>query len=380
LGHYRPSFYSAAVSGIAVATLVACAITAGAAALLLMFSPGTALAVKASPPTVTCAGNCETCLEREQGGRCVKCGIDPACLGGDPGLSPDFSEMLKAHNHYRAEHGTPALSWSPQLAKGAQDWANACTPDPKNKDRFAHSKEAWSSPSGYGENLFWGVRTTANNAVDWWYAENKRYDYNNAYASLKAGDTDSTKEVRHFTQVVWRDSKQLGCAVGVCRGLNFWVCRYSPPGNFNAQNPGVLANNVPPPGGVPQTQSSGTKTQSTGTKPQSTTHAGDQPARGEWSAFATDKSGNWGYGAHWATEQVAQKLAMDGCGGAGIGCKVFWITKDRCVSYTESRVGGFWYAAGGGSSQQQAVQNAIRFCQSGTAPPNSCKSIVAECR
>lgn len=29
---------------------------------------------------------------------------------------------------------------------------------------------------------------------------------------------------------------------------------------------------------------------------------------------------------------------------------------------------------------EQAIQNGIRFCQSGTAPPNSCKSIVAECR
>ena len=29
--------------------------------------------------------------------------------------------------------------------------------------------------------------------------------------------------------------------------LAFWVCRYSPPGNWNVNNPGVLAGNVPPP-------------------------------------------------------------------------------------------------------------------------------------
>jgi hypothetical protein len=162
--------------------------------------------------------------------------------------------------------------------------------------------------------------------------------------------------------------------------MHYWVCRYAPPGNFNAQNPGVLAVNVPPPGGAQQTQSSGGVTpQSTVPQPQPATPAG-QPARGEWSAFATDQKGNWGYGSHWASEQVAQQFAIDGGGGGAIGCQVFWTTRDRCVSYAESRAGGFWYAAGGGGDEQQAKQNAIKFCQSGTAPPGSCTTPVAECR
>ena len=73
-------------------------------------------------------------------------------------------------------------------------------------------------------------------------------------------------------------------------------------------------------------------------------------------------------------------VAIDGCGGAEIGCKIFWTTKDQCVSYAESRAGGYWYAAGGGSSEEQATQNAVRLCQSGTAPANTCESIIAECR
>lgn len=341
-------------------------------ALVLAGSSGSALAVKASPPDATCTAPCETCIEMEHssgGDRCVKCGPDPKCLGGDPGLAGDFTELLKAHNRYRARHGTPDLKWSPELAEGAQQWANACT--------RKHASDAFKS---FGENLYWGTRAASTDAVNWWYDEIKHYDFANPYVSFTGGDTDRNKEVRHFTQVVWRGSKQVGCGAASCSGMNYWVCRYSPPGNFNAQNPGVLADNVPPPGGVPKTQSSGTAPQSGGAKPQSTTQGGGQGNRGEWSAFASDSNGNWGYGAHWATEQIAHKLAVDGCGSTGIGCKVFWTTKDRCVSYAESRIGGFWYAAGGGNSQQQAVQNAIRFCQSGTAPPSSCKSIVAECR
>ena len=102
--------------------------------------------------------------------------------------------------------------------------------------------------------------------------------------------------------------------------------------------------------------------------------------RGPWSAFASDAKGNWGYGTHWATVDVAKQLALKGCGGAGIGCKVFWTTQDKCVAYAHSKKGGYWYAGGGGTSDQQAKQNAIKFCQSGSAPPNSCVIAVAECR
>jgi uncharacterized protein YkwD len=220
-----------------------------AAVAVLLFASHSAHAVIGTPPTVTCdAAQCQTCIECENNNgacRCLKCGIDPQCLGSDPGLSSDFTEMLKTHNNYRAQHGTPALSWSQQLAKQSQDWANACTPEPNNPARFAHSPGAWKA--GYGENLFWGAGTTGTDAVDWWYSEGKRYDFNNPYASFTAGDQDSTKEVRHFTQVVWRDSKELGCAVANCGGQSLWVCQYSPPGNFNAQNPGVLEANVPRP-------------------------------------------------------------------------------------------------------------------------------------
>lgn len=108
---------------------------------------------------------------------------------------------------------------------------------------------------------------------------------------------------------------------------------------------------------------------------------GDGDGR-EWSAFASDERGNWGYGAHQVSEAAAGELALDGCGGAGIGCKIFWTTRDQCVAYAESRQDGYWYAAGGGASKEDAEANAIRFCQSGTAPANSCRVLAdtSECR
>ena len=99
--------------------------------------------------------------------------------------------------------------------------------------------------------------------------------------------------------------------------------------------------------------------------------------RGPFSAFASNGSGHWGYGTHWATVDIAKQLALKGCGS---GCKVFWTTQDKCVAYAHSTKGGYWYAAGGAPTDQQAKQNALKFCQSGSAPPNSCVIAAAECR
>ena len=143
----------------------------------------------------------------------------------------DAQAILNAHNAYRAKHCVPALTWSPQLAAEAQQWADAC---PQNG--FKHSPGAWQSETGYGENLSWGTNQTPQGAVDSWYSEIGKYNF---------AAPSYSNAVGHFTQLIWRNSKQLGCGMSVCQGFNYYVCRYSPTGNWNTGNPGVLANNVP---------------------------------------------------------------------------------------------------------------------------------------
>jgi hypothetical protein len=74
--------------------------------------------------------------------------------------------------------------------------------------------------------------------VDSWYGESTAYDFAAPGFSTKTG---------HFTQVVWRSSRELGCAKASCGGLDFWVCRYSPAGNVA----GAFPANVPKPGCTP---------------------------------------------------------------------------------------------------------------------------------
>ena len=141
----------------------------------------------------------------------------------------DINAILDAHNAYRKVHGAPALAWSRSLAKDAAAWGEEC--------RWEHDQ----SNKDQGENLYasfgYPEDTLYQNSAKSWYDEVALYDFNNPKNS-------NFKDVGHFTQMVWKSSKKLGCARVRCpdgqNGSPFsadgeWlyvVCRYSPPGNM----------------------------------------------------------------------------------------------------------------------------------------------------
>jgi hypothetical protein len=100
----------------------------------------------------------------------------------------------------------------------------------------------------------------------------------------------------------------------------------------------------------------------------------------QWAAFATNGRGRWGFAVRQPTFAQASELATKGCGGPAEGCRAFASSTSRCNAYAESRQGGYWYAAGGGNDEAQAKANALRFCQSGTAPAGSCVVAHSSCR
>lgn len=131
-------------------------------------------------------------------------------------------EALAAHNRFRVQHCVPPLAWSSRLANTAQDWANRC--------EFVHST------NGLGENLAIGTTGAFPPAaqVRSWYDEINDYDFAN-------GQSRTGQAVGHFTQVVWRNTTQVGCGVATCQGQDLLVCNYSPAGNFRGQ----YVQNVP---------------------------------------------------------------------------------------------------------------------------------------
>ncbi|XP_018798318.1 PREDICTED: repressed by EFG1 protein 1-like [Bactrocera latifrons] len=139
----------------------------------------------------------------------------------------DFEKAcLEAHNKFRAMHGTPPLSINPNLTQVAAKWAQ----------NLAKRQKMEHSPNGkYGENIYYssGQQVTPDMPAKMWYDEIAKYDFAKSVFNPYTG---------HFTQLIWRDTKQVGVAYATS-GEKVWVvANYDPPGNVN----GFFKDNVPP--------------------------------------------------------------------------------------------------------------------------------------
>ncbi|KAI4377672.1 hypothetical protein MLD38_015261 [Melastoma candidum] len=133
-------------------------------------------------------------------------------------------QFLQPHNAARAALGMPPLTWDPHLARYAQSWAG----QRRNDCALEHSD------GPHGENIFWGSGMGWNpgQAVAAWVSERKWYNY---WSNTCAGG----RMCGHYTQIVWRSTARLGCAVATCSGNGgtFMVCEYDPPGNYVGERP-----------------------------------------------------------------------------------------------------------------------------------------------
>jgi pathogenesis-related protein 1 len=153
-------------------------------------------------------------------------------------LDLNADEMVDAHNRWRKTVGAPAIAYSTELAASAQEWANHL--QHSNQCKMQHSK-----PNGqYGENLYWASAIEWSNGkrelqqvspkmvVDSWGSEVSDYNYmsNNCIKGKMCG---------HYTQVIWKSTTTVGCAIAVCEDSReqVWVCQYQPPGNWVGQKP-----------------------------------------------------------------------------------------------------------------------------------------------
>jgi hypothetical protein len=137
-----------------------------------------------------------------------------------PSTSPQFvdtelftSAILNSTNFFRADHNATPAEWNSTIADFAADYLRG------NDDcDFKHS----GGP--YGENIALGC-TEVTGCVDLW--GNERKDYNKPEFSEETG---------HFTQLVWKNSTNVGCGRRLCGDKGwFLVCEYWPRGNVVGQ-------------------------------------------------------------------------------------------------------------------------------------------------
>jgi hypothetical protein len=132
-------------------------------------------------------------------------------------------EMLQSHNEVRRQRQIPPLIWSTRLEALAQEWAaHLSAIGALEHDRGRR----------VGQNLFvsYGQRVPPAFVVGKWAGESK--DYDERRFKCAPGEVCG-----HFTQIIWRGTKEVGCGVAGGDNGQFWVCDYSPPGNVIGYKP-----------------------------------------------------------------------------------------------------------------------------------------------
>lgn len=133
--------------------------------------------------------------------------------------------MLRGHAAARALVGEPPLVWDDALSIDAARYADTLA----TTERFRHSDQPLRV-GREGETLFKGTRGAYSyrEMVDLWVAERKDFvDAATPYFSR----TGRVEDVAHYTQIIWRSTTHVGCAMRSSLQDDYLVCRYSPPGN-----------------------------------------------------------------------------------------------------------------------------------------------------
>lgn len=152
--------------------------------------------------------------------------VAPAIPSDEPSFTNEdkfTSAILNSTNFYRDEHNATALTWNDTLSDFADDYLS------DSNCKFAHS----GGP--YGENLAEGYHN-ATASVEGWGNEREQYNF---------GDPGFGEKTGHFTQLVWKNTTDVGCAAKLC-GTKGWylVCEYWPRGNVEGEYKEAVSKEV----------------------------------------------------------------------------------------------------------------------------------------
>ncbi|MDM7956256.1 CAP domain-containing protein [Blastomonas sp.] len=141
------------------------------------------------------------------------------------------TDMLAAHNAARKQVGLGPMVWSPILAADAKKYASQMS----RSRQFAHSNPVRGAKP-QGENLWMGTHDAYSFAemAGSWVDERQLYDGGSISQAMSNGTFGA---IGHYTQIIWRGTSKVGCAVVSNPDEDYLVCRYLPAGNVMGASP-----------------------------------------------------------------------------------------------------------------------------------------------
>ncbi|HEY1142958.1 MAG TPA: CAP domain-containing protein [Sphingomicrobium sp.] len=152
-----------------------------------------------------------------------------APLGAAAYYLPSASaRILAMQNAERARLGVAPLQWDAGLAAAAASYG----PTLARLGRLQHSPKQLRP--GQHENLWMGTHGafSPEQMVGAWIAERAYY---RPGVFPYVSRTGNWSDVGHYTQMVWRGTTHVGCAIYPTGGWDYLICRYSPPGNVDGR-------------------------------------------------------------------------------------------------------------------------------------------------
>ena len=154
-------------------------------------------------------------------------------------LTEDQNKALKVHNEARKEVGSQPLVWSEKLEEQALIYAKILArKDEKKRMKHSQTNNGENMTYSYSAEIINKVitptfsRTPLADASLGWYEEINDYRYSKV-KKIRIGPP-----IGHYTQMVWKDTKQVGIAYAISKkGSVYVVARYYPSGNFIGQYP-----------------------------------------------------------------------------------------------------------------------------------------------
>jgi cysteine-rich secretory family protein len=143
-------------------------------------------------------------------------------------LSRLEARLLAIHDRERSAVGAPSLLWDAGLAAAAAGYGLELA----RLGKLAHS--APQTRPGQGENLWMGTRGaySLEEMAGGWAGEKTLFRAGSFPDISRSGNW---RDVAHYTQMIWKGTRRIGCALHKSRDWDFLICRYSPPGNVVGQ-------------------------------------------------------------------------------------------------------------------------------------------------